>query len=254
MGNHEKAYAICDSGCRVEVLPLEYMAGMIIQYAGEYAPKGFFICDGREVSRETYEDLFKIIGTTYGSGDGSKTFNIPNLKGRVPVGLDKNDNDFKMLGNTGGEKEHQLKIDEIPSHNHKATTVIESAGSHIHEATSSSNGSHSHTVSGTANSAGSHGHSTYYLTDLTNNKGDSRRRGVESANSGNSADNVIAGGSHSHTVSGTTNSVSSHTHTITVKSGGSHIHGATTNVENTGGGKAHNNLQPYIVLNYIIKF
>ena len=94
------------------------ITGSITMYAGANAPDGWLICDGSAVSRTDYADLFNIIGITYGSGDGSTTFNIPNLKGRVPVGLDSSDTSFDTLGETGGEKTHTLTIDEMPSHDH----------------------------------------------------------------------------------------------------------------------------------------
>lgn len=93
-------------------------AGFIKIYAGSTAPEGYLLCDGSAVSRETYSDLFDVIGTTYGSGDGSTTFNVPNLKGKVPVGLDNNDTSFDVLGETGGEKTHTLTVNEMPSHKH----------------------------------------------------------------------------------------------------------------------------------------
>ena len=62
------------------------------------------ICDGRAVSRSDYSELFAVIGTTYGSGDGSTTFNLPNLKGRVPVGKDSSQTEFDTIGETGGSK------------------------------------------------------------------------------------------------------------------------------------------------------
>lgn len=97
--------------------------GTINIYAGSTAPIGWLICDGSAISRADYADLFSIIGTTYGDGDGSTTFNLPNLKGKVPVGLDSNDTDFDALGETGGEKQHTLTIDEMPKHNHSISDV-----------------------------------------------------------------------------------------------------------------------------------
>lgn len=94
------------------------ITGSITMYAGANAPDGWLICDGSAISRTDYADLFSIIGTTYGTGDGSTTFNIPNLKGRVPVGLDTSDTSFDTLGETGGEKTHQLTTNELPSHRH----------------------------------------------------------------------------------------------------------------------------------------
>lgn len=92
--------------------------GSIIPYSGETAPEGYSICDGKELNRETYKELFSIIGTTFGNGDGTSTFNLPDLKGRISVGLDSSDTDFDALGKTGGEKTHTLTINEMPSHNH----------------------------------------------------------------------------------------------------------------------------------------
>ena len=92
--------------------------GAVVSYAGLNAPTGWLIYDGRAISRTIYANLFTIIGTQYGAGDGSTTFNIPNLKGKVVVGLDGNDTDFNTIGKTGGEKTHTLTINEMPSHNH----------------------------------------------------------------------------------------------------------------------------------------
>ena len=90
--------------------------GMYGWFAGEKVPTGWLRCDGQAVSRTEYSDLFNAIGTTYGAGDGSTTFNLPNvnLANRTLVGS-SGDGEF-ALGNTMGEKEHTLTINEIPSH------------------------------------------------------------------------------------------------------------------------------------------
>lgn len=93
-------------------------AGTIIAWAPQTPPDGWLVCDGSAVSRTTYATLFNAIGTTYGAGNGTTTFNLPNLKGRVPVGRDASDAQFDSLGETGGSKTHTLSINEIPSHNH----------------------------------------------------------------------------------------------------------------------------------------
>lgn len=95
-------------------------AGAVMAFAGSAAPIGWLICDGSAVSRTTYADLFSAIGTTYGAGDGSTTFNLPNLKGKVPVGYNSTETEFDALGKTGGEKKHTLTTIEMPSHTHQA--------------------------------------------------------------------------------------------------------------------------------------
>lgn len=85
--------------------------GAITQFGGETAPTNWLFCNGQAISRTDYAELFSAIGTTYGDGDGSTTFNVPDFIGRVPVGLDEEDTDFDTLGETGGSK-------ELQRHNH----------------------------------------------------------------------------------------------------------------------------------------
>ena len=92
--------------------------GAIMPFGSDTIPENWLLCNGQEVSRTDYAELFKILGTAYGEGNGSTTFNLPNYKGRVAAGKDENDIDFNTLGNTGGEKEHTLTVDEMHEHNH----------------------------------------------------------------------------------------------------------------------------------------
>jgi microcystin-dependent protein len=102
------------------------LTGAIFPFAGETIPSGFLACNGAEVSREEYNNLFAVIGVTYGSGS-STTFNLPDLRGRVPVGLDTEQTEFDELGANGGEKTHTLSSGELPvidlSHSHAEITA-----------------------------------------------------------------------------------------------------------------------------------
>lgn len=76
--------------------------GTIVPYGSDVVPDNYLLANGQLVSRTDYSELFNIIGTTYGEGDGSTTFALPDYRGRVPVGKDSDDTDFDTLGNTGG--------------------------------------------------------------------------------------------------------------------------------------------------------
>lgn len=97
--------------------------GSITQYAGSIAPTNWLICDGSEVSRTTYKNLFNAIGTTYGEGDGSTTFNLPDFSSRSPMGVgtgtDGTNSETTTLGQEKGEYKHTLKENEMPEHFHK---------------------------------------------------------------------------------------------------------------------------------------
>lgn len=108
----------------------------IDMYAGPIAsiPTGWLLCDGAAVSRTTYLELFTVIGETYGNGDGSTTFNLPDMvtDNRFPRAATSD----VELGDTGGESEHTLTIAELAahthiqnSHNHTYTTRTASGGS-----------------------------------------------------------------------------------------------------------------------------
>lgn len=107
---------LLSEGCPVSV------TGMIELFGGTSAPSGWHFCDGSELDRTTYVDLFDVIGTTFGIGDGSTTFNLPDLRGRVPVGVGQQTGgtDF-VLADTGGEETHVLTVGELASHSHTDT-------------------------------------------------------------------------------------------------------------------------------------
>lgn len=95
--------------------------GAIMPYTSKTTPSNWLPCNGQAVSRTTYADLFAIIGEQYGAGDGSTTFNVPDLNDyKVPIGYDRFEEQSNRmnLGTTGGEETHKLTIAEMPSHEH----------------------------------------------------------------------------------------------------------------------------------------
>lgn len=89
-----------------------------LPYAGTTAPPGWLLCNGQAVSRTTYARLFAVLSTTFGAGNGSSTFNMPNLTGRVPIGAGTLGSDTYARGGTGGVARHTLTVAEMPSHDH----------------------------------------------------------------------------------------------------------------------------------------
>ena len=102
------------------------LVGIVTAYAGATAPTGYALCNGQALSRSTYASLFAIVSTIYGVGDGSTTFNVPNLQNNVAVG--KGSAPFATLGNTGGEQTHVLITSEMPSHTHNISTATFNGG------------------------------------------------------------------------------------------------------------------------------
>lgn len=99
----------------------EVPTGGLIMYGGTAAPSGWLMCDGSAVSRTTYADLFSAIGTTFGAGNGTTTFNLPDLRQRFPIGKAASGTG-STLGGSGGTIDH---VHSGPSHTH-------SIGAHTH--------------------------------------------------------------------------------------------------------------------------
>ena len=98
--------------------------GAVLAYGSSNAPNGWLSCLGQEVYRGDYPDLFAIVGTTYGAGNGTTTFNLPNLAGRVVVGQGSgSDLTPRAMAATGGVETHALNTSEMPSHSHTSNAV-----------------------------------------------------------------------------------------------------------------------------------
>lgn len=105
----------------VNLLP----AGIVMWYGFTTAPTGWLECNGSAVSRTTYANLFAVIGTTFGTGDGSTTFNLPNQARRVIVGRGGSGTGTlgSTIGSTGGAETHTLQTTEMPAHTHTYNKV-----------------------------------------------------------------------------------------------------------------------------------
>ena len=158
-----------------------FPAGAVAMWLTDTPPNGWLLCTGQAISRSTYAGLFGVFGVAYGSGDGSTTFNLPDLRGRVIVGKDNMggtsagrvaDPSGSVLGGAGGEEKHTLSIAEMPAH--------------------------SHTIDANDKAVGPNG----FVVDMN----------------------------------------------------GSALIDRTATTSSVGGGQPHNIMQPYLVLNYIIKY
>jgi microcystin-dependent protein len=195
-------------------------AGVVKMYAGATAPEFHALLDGAVVDRAgIHAALFGVIGTTYNTGGELSTqFRLPNMKGRVAVGVDSSQTEFNALGETGGAKTHTLVTGEMPSHNHGGATATDGGVDHLHN-------------NSITDGAGAHQH----IMNLGND-------GM--ADGGLTTQSYVAG-------AGTTDGAGAHNHAI--NNGASdrslnHPHAISAQ----GGGAAHNNLQPFVAMNYII--
>lgn len=103
-----------------------FPSGVVLDYAGASVPSGWLDCDGSAISRSTYSALYSAIGTTFGSGDGSTTFNLPDFRGRASIGVGTGSGlTARSRGDKTGTETHTLTSAQMPSHTH-----IQNAHSH----------------------------------------------------------------------------------------------------------------------------
>lgn len=216
----------------------------MLSYGGNSAPSGWLLCYGQAVSRTAYAALFAVIGTTFGAGDGSTTFNLPDARGRVLAGKD----------DMGGTAAGQLTV---------TLSGTTTAGSAVVTGLSSTASLTAGMVAIGANiPAGRTIASIDSATQVTLSSGTSVTAGTASIRFG-VVDGVTlgaSGGSHTQTL--TTPQIPSHTHTLGATSASAVGAGAGNGIWNNGsglstasagGGQAHANVQPTLVVNKIIK-
>ena len=96
-----------------------------VAFEGEIALRGMLVIGDAVITDNNVSNTGgRAIGTAYGVGDGSATFNLPNLQGRVPVGLDPATAGFDALNNQGGEAAHTLTLNQLPGHAHSGTVDV----------------------------------------------------------------------------------------------------------------------------------
>ena len=148
----------------VATTPTTEPVGVIYMWGTTTPPTNYLLCDGSAVSRTTYASLYAVIGTTFGTGDGSTTFNLPNFKARNPIGYNSSNTKFDTMGETGGEETHTLDISEIPAHTHslanEASNNVGSLTSNFRTVAASSGT----TATGSAGGGGAHNVLDPYLT------------------------------------------------------------------------------------------
>lgn len=225
-------------------------------------PRGWLYCNGQAVSRSAYANLFHNIGTTYGSGDGSTTFNVPNLTlGRTIAGYEASLTNFDAIGETGGSI-----ASNMPSHSHNGDTLADGAFNVGHDQNHGQTGAteppnHGH-VFGTGTVSADHGHGVNAVVFMNCSATHGHAGGC-----GQLAESPSFGGCTGFGCGGSTGGINTnHTHggtTAGVNTGLNHSHtgppghsnhsvGSHTHLIEAEGGVG-NNLPPYITMRYLIR-
>ena len=209
----------------------EPFLGEIKVWPMSFAPRYWAFCWGQTLSIAEHSPLYALIGDTYG-GDGRSTFKLPDLRGRVPVGMGPGigiQNPLR-LGQMGGSEINHLSIDQLPQHTH--TAKFEGTG-----------GGSSTPIKATVSIHANSGVIDSHSQDSPENA----YWAVGAAGSGVTAKTIENGYSSKHDVTMASDAVD-----VTVTGGGGGITDGTVTVDPTGGGRQIENRQPYLGLNYII--
>jgi len=214
--------------------------GAIKPWGKATAPAGYVLCDGAAISRTDYADLFAVISTTYGAGNGSTTFNVPNLEGKMPQGYDGNT--YNMAG-TGGANTVTVAVTNNQAATSTSTQAVSITGSIDNTSlTAAQTASHTHEmVVGWTEQGGGTSSAFCYAGGIGNRNSRSACNNAKLVPQSWTDGNVVCnsgsgtGHNHAHTLSGTlTGSVSTN------------LTGAVT-------ASGTNSFSPYVVVNYIIK-
>jgi len=194
-----------------EVVPV----GTVLMWAGTDAnvPTNWLLCNGAAISRSTYSDLFNSLGSGFGGGNGSTTFNIPDMRDRFVVGAGTT---YSRNGK-GGSTSVTLSTAQIPSHTHSGPNHRHSVSGN----TGTQSANHNHNNYSRATNTGSGGHANWWA--------------------GNNSGITYAQGMHDNN--------QSHSHAFSVNSG----YSGTGSTGSAGSGSSHENRPPYIGMFYIIK-
>ena len=219
------------------VIANPFPVGIIMGYSGSTVPTGWLWCNGSAISRTDYDDLYNVIGVSYGSGDGSTTFNLPDFRNRVMEG-GSSMGDFRYI--SAG----------IPSYVHSHSASTNTAGNHTHTLTTSSAGGHTHTrgsmdITGTVNGYRSGGSGAFWVKSTSNGDGGSGVCGTY-------------GFQASRNWTGETSNAGAHNHNASIAANGNHTHALTinNNTENTNSvyGKSNTVQMNATTCAYIIKY
>jgi len=205
--------------------------GAIKPWTKTTAPAGYLLCNGAAVSRTTYADLFAVVSTTYGAGDGSTTFNVPQLQGKVPQGYDGNT--YNLAG-TGGANTVTVAVTNNQGASSTSTQSVTVTGSIANTSISTDQmPSHKHQGKFQGNVHDGFAPGSEYRPSSASSMSSRTQRYQDTNWMQNSGSGT--GHNHSHTLSGTLTG------------------NVTTNLTGSVTAAGTNSFQPFVVVNYIIK-
>jgi microcystin-dependent protein len=243
--------------------------GSIMPYAGSAAPPGWLLCDGTPYSTTTYAALFTVCGSTYNTSAGQSAptagnFRVPNLKGRMPVGVDAAITDFNTPGKSGGSTTVTITVAQMPSHAHTvpAHNHIQDLHNHTQDLHNHTQDLHNHTQNPHGHTQDPHDHTTNSVTTVVTSPHlhDNADYFAAAVNGG-----AVTSGGNTSIFSATatnvdntasnieTRAVNQQTRAVNQETRAVNQEKAAFDTLSNGSGNAVDNMSPYLVLNYIIK-